>query len=310
MLALSVLLLAFFFAPPETCTLSGTVVNSVTGAPLNKVELRAELVNGEDAGSAATTTDANGNFTMVNLPPGQYRLKGIRNGYLDTYYGARRAGRAGTTITLESGQELKGLMVKLLPFAVIAGTVRDPDGEPLSGAFIKLTRQHFDAPGHRTIELVVDDANTNDLGEYRIADLRPGKYYIDAAPKNDGNAYGFATPENHSVKSSGPPTAQLPTMYPQVTDPAAARTVEVGSGSRLTGIDISLVRGRVFKVTGRVSAAQGLSVNGLRLDPSLYPPIGFESFGFSTGPKSPNGDFEFTGVPEGSYTLMAKGNSA
>jgi hypothetical protein len=36
MLAPLLPLLAFFFAPPETCTLSGTVVNSITGAPLNK----------------------------------------------------------------------------------------------------------------------------------------------------------------------------------------------------------------------------------------------------------------------------------
>jgi hypothetical protein len=310
MLAISVLLLAFFFAPPETCTLSGTVINSVTGAPLNKVELRAELMDGEDAVAASTTTDTNGNFTMVNLPPGQYRLKGIRNGYLDTYYGARRAASKGTTITLEPGQELKSLVIKLLPFGVIAGTVRDADGEPLSGAFITLLRQRFDAPGHRTIELVVDDAKTNDLGEYRIADLEPGRYYIDAQPKNDGNAYGFLTPENHSVKSAEVPTALLPTMYPGVTDPALARTIELSSGARLAGIDISLVRGRVFRVTGRASAAQGLEASNLWLYPSTYPATNFQnlSLSFSTHTKSRNGDFEFSGVPEGSYTLAVRGD--
>src|SRR5262245_53564761 len=135
-------LLAFFFAPQdrpaEKCTLSGSVVDSVTGAPLNKVDLRAELVDDKDSAAASTTTDAKGNFTLVDLPAGKYRLKGVRNGYLDTYYGARRARSRGTTIALESGQEMKNLLVRLHPFAVIGGTVRDADGEPLSGALITL----------------------------------------------------------------------------------------------------------------------------------------------------------------------------
>lgn len=83
--------------PPQTCALSGRVVSSVTGAPLSKVELHAERVDRETP-SASTTTDAKGNFTMVDLPAGLYRLKGHRNGYLDRYYGAR--------IALEAGQEL------------------------------------------------------------------------------------------------------------------------------------------------------------------------------------------------------------
>ena len=80
---------------------------------------------------------------MVNLAPGQYRLKGHRNGYLDAYYGARRPGRGGTVIVLEAGQELKDLQVKLAPFGVISGTVRDTDGEPMSGAEVVLYRQSY-----------------------------------------------------------------------------------------------------------------------------------------------------------------------
>jgi len=305
---------AFFFAPQdrptEKCSLSGSVVDSVTGAPLNKVDLRAELMDDTDSVAASTTTDAKGNFTLVDLPSGKYRLKGVRNGYLDTYYGARQARSRGTPIALESGQEMKNLLVRLHPFGVIAGTVRDADGEPLSGAFIKLFRKHYDGPGHSKIELVVDDAKTDDLGQYRIADLEPGKYFIDAAPKNEGNAYGFRSPENHSVKSDELPTALLPTMYPGVTDPAAARTVEVGSGARLTGIDVTLVRGRVFRVSGRVSAAEGLEVSNLWLYPAVYPAIGFDnlSLSFATETKNRTGDFEFRGVPEGSYTLAARGD--
>src|SRR6188768_740532 len=132
------LLLAFWFAPQEKpvekATLSGTVVNSVTREPLSKVTVLAEpAVRGA---AASTTTDANGRFELVDLEPGQYRVKGQRNAYVETYYGARRAESTGTPVSLEPGRRWLDLQIKLLPYGVIAGTVREADGEPLAGATI------------------------------------------------------------------------------------------------------------------------------------------------------------------------------
>jgi hypothetical protein len=132
------LLLVFFLAaqdkPPEKCTLSGSVVSSASAEPVGGGTL------------AATTTDSKGNFTLVAVDPGQYKLKGRRNGYLDTYYGARRAGGAGTLIALEAGSEVKDVQVKLVPFAVLAGTVRETDGEPLAGARVAVFEGKHSSP--------------------------------------------------------------------------------------------------------------------------------------------------------------------
>src|SRR5580658_3334656 len=112
------LVLAMAFAL-DGGSLSGTVVNAVTRAPLGKVQLRATL-NGAGRGApvASTTSDARGNFTLVDLPAGEYNLAGIRNGYLDTNYGARRPKGAGTPITLGAGEEIKDLQVKMMPYSV------------------------------------------------------------------------------------------------------------------------------------------------------------------------------------------------
>ena len=80
------LLIAFFLVardkPPEKRTLSGSVVSSATDDSLYHGEIFAEPVG---AGAASTTvTDSKGNFTPVDLVPGQYRLKGRRNGYPST----------------------------------------------------------------------------------------------------------------------------------------------------------------------------------------------------------------------------------
>jgi hypothetical protein len=83
------------------------VVDAITGQPLNKVEVQAEKTVSSDSSRVVfTMADSKGNFTLVDLRPGQYRLKGLRNGYLETYYGARRSETNGTLITLEAGQSL------------------------------------------------------------------------------------------------------------------------------------------------------------------------------------------------------------
>jgi hypothetical protein len=176
-------LLAFLLAAqeraPDLCQISGSVVNSITGEALNRVELFAEPAGGDGA-PASTVTDAKGNFTLLDLKAGQYRLSGRRNGFLYMYYGARRPGNKGTTITLVPGQQLTGLQFKLIPFAVIAGTVRETDGEPISGAKVILLRVKYRAEGPDLER--AGEAQTDDLGQYRIPDLVGGKYYVRAVP--------------------------------------------------------------------------------------------------------------------------------
>ena len=56
----------------------------------------AQNAGDERAAPASTITGAKGEFTLVQLEPGQYRLQGVRNGFLETCCGARRAGSKGT----------------------------------------------------------------------------------------------------------------------------------------------------------------------------------------------------------------------
>src|SRR5882724_5607664 len=160
-------LLAAQDKPPEKCTLSGIVVDWQTGDPLTKVQVFAQLGTDGAAGNFGTVTDDKGRFTLIDLEPGLYRLKGHRNRYMDGAYGARRAGGEGSTLTLAAGQELKNLTIKLPSFAVIGGVVRDSDGEPVAGAEITIFRSVING-GRR---MVTDDnkITTDDLGQYRLA---------------------------------------------------------------------------------------------------------------------------------------------
>jgi hypothetical protein len=144
---------------------------------------------------------------------------------------------------------------------------------------------------------------TDDLGQYRIANLEPGKYYVRAIPRSDArNVYDQITSVDHSVKSDEPRTAILPTLYPGVTDAALARMVEVGPGAQVTGVDIPMVRAPVYRVTVIPSAPPGATISGMFLDSnpeSLLLSLNFPAT------RNKKGDFEFPAVPAGMYSMMA-----
>jgi hypothetical protein len=282
-----VLLLALMLAqqatPQEKCAISGTVIDSVTGLPLGKVEIVAEHVTGNDPG-ASTTTDAKGNFLLVDLDPGAYRVYAARGGYDVAHFGR-------AVVTLAAGRIIAGMRIRMTPNGVIAGTIRDSDGDVLVGANVELySLQH--RLGHRQIELVAQ-LFADDLGRYRFFDLRQGRYYVSA----DVRAPGSKPTVDHSVRSEGPPQVPIRTFYPVVTDPANASPIEVRPGGRNEGADIAIRRGRVYTVNVHVDAPKGLRGRS-RLEYSLY---GFASIGESGASES--GDLKIAGIPPGSYNL-------
>ena len=303
----SLLIVALLFAqqtapPPEKCTLSGTVVDSITGMPLGKAIVVAERGNGGDD-DASTTTDAKGHFVMIDVEPGQYHLAAQRRGYTEGYYGARRASGTGTAIALAAGEKAEDLRIALAPFGVIAGVVRDTDGEPLEGAEVGVLKSfnNFNTMGEPRM-LLVANVTTDDLGQYRIADLPPGKYYVGAAPEpRRGKSVGV----DHSVKSSEPPEVPVPTMYPGTIDPANARPVEMAAGSRLTGVDITIVRARLYKVTVHVEAPSGFRASAALS--YAFADIGGPG---NTQNDKANADLVISGVPPGTYVMQVAVNDS
>jgi 5-hydroxyisourate hydrolase-like protein (transthyretin family) len=172
-----VLLFWLAFLPQDQtqpkCSLSGAVVDSATGKPLAKVELRLEPLAGDWA--STTNSGDNGRFALADLEPGRYHLVAIRSGYLQMAYGSHGSARSGTILKLEAGQDLADLRFELTPAGSIAGTIRDNDGEPIEYADVALHRIIYTNRGQPHLERV-GGALSNDRGEYRIHGLEPGKY--------------------------------------------------------------------------------------------------------------------------------------
>ena len=295
---MSPLLILALFLPlqdkaPEKCSLSGTVVDFVTGEPLGKVELRLQPLDVQATHVAVTTSDSQGRFAMVDLDPASYALSGKRNGYLEMSFGARRLHGDGSAIRLEPGEALGGLKLKLVPSAVIAGTVRDSDGDPLEGAHVILARFTYQY-GARRLE-GYDTTESDDRGEYRFRGLEAGKYYIGVQKENPGRSQ-----VDHSANAS-PTETSVPTLYPGVTDVALATPVEVSAGRNLTGIDIRQLRSRVFRIGGRVSNGPAVGQQTIVLHDQKN--AAMRNYDLRTSTKDAAGNFDFRGVPPGAYEV-------
>jgi hypothetical protein len=269
--------------------MSGTVVDALTGVPLSKTEIRTE-----GDGKLLTTSDAKGGFTLTDVAPGHYVLIGHRNGYLDGKPAA---------ITVEAGQNIRDLVYKLTPFGVIAGTVRDPDGEALVDVDVNAQRFSYRG-GHRLLG-GSDTVKTDDLGQYRITGLEPGRYFVVARPSHR-EAFRYDQPA-----SAGKPRevakrreVMIPALYPGVPDPASALQVPVEAGARVTGIDIVIPHRAVVRVTGHVSAPPGTPQPYVSLN---YAGEDDDNMNLSLRANmEKNGDFVFPSVPSGNYVVMAE----
>jgi len=288
-------------APGDLCAVEGHVVNSVTGAPVNKADLWLSLLSGE---LVDTESNAAGNFVFRNLTPGKYRLSAGRVGYQDTIYGAD----GQSVISLERGQKLTGIVFRVTPEGAVAGRVLDEDGDPLAYTQVRLCRFQYER-GRKQLA-PVGSATTNDLGEYRLFGVAPGKYLVSAYYSQErarsARITGSATVDPIAGFHDPRVDRDYPlTFYPGAFDPGEAASIEVAPGAQLRGIDFRLSKGRGVSVRGRVAN----SAPSDRQSPTLVTMMRRNGLGIDspnrTAGADEQGNFEFANVVPGSYVLVA-----
>src|ERR1035438_7703141 len=214
------LLLLLWLQEPPKAVLAGHVLNSATGAPIAKAKVElyreADMQNFLVPASIATIfSDATGAFEFTNLAAGSYVVEPDKDGYMTVPASDRLH-------TLDDGQHKRDVVLRLAPFGVISGRVRDEEGEPVPHMFVSAMVFSYAASGR--ILTARASATTDDRGEYRMFEVQPGRYCIGAGPV-------FARP-----KSAGNDTSYQTSYFPGVIDPTAATLVELGPGQQLSGI--------------------------------------------------------------------------
>lgn len=239
----------------QPASVEGAVFDAVTGAPVAKVRLVLSGLGGGRRNTYSVSTDAAGRFRFEAVMPGRYRLSASKNRYARFSYGERRPGGPGAVLILRPGQRLEDLVLKLTPAAVITGRVLDEDGEPVAYAQVSVLRYRY-VNGEKRLLPVSRGATTNDLGEYRLFGLPPGRYYVSVNHRGAAGSPSFLA--SRARRDSSRDSQAYPTIYyPGVTDPAQAVLLKLQPGEERQGIDFRLTPARAVTISGRVRGASG-----------------------------------------------------
>lgn len=235
--------------------------------------------------------NSNGVFEFAEVPPSRYRFAAERNGYVRQTFG-QRSGGPGVTFDVQPGQRVTGIEFRLDRAGVISGNVTDEDGEPVEGVPVYAQRLRFVAGGFQRVTNA-RTTDTDDLGNYRLAGLAPGLYYVRAA----GRAEGSVSMRPATVFS------YAPAYFPDVPTRDEAQKVQVRAGGEAPRIDLRVRTAATYTISG-VIVDSALGTAGKRYN------IGFATAGGWASRPVDRDDASFTlqGNEPGEYTVVASVN--
>ncbi len=238
---------------PKRAAIEGVVTKEPGSEPVKKALIELIAENQAQGGDYTAVSGMDGAFRIENILPGRYRLFVERTGLLDTDKSHQRS--EGRVLALAAGQELKNVNVRLQAAAVLRGRVTDEDGDPLANAEVTVLRQTF-VSGHRHWEQAGAE-RTNDLGEYRVANLPAGNVYVSVNPPPDfkslieAGGVGADQRSSAGTSTSGASTSYQTTYYPGTTDRSQAAPLQLHAGDEFP-INFLLAPGPSLSIQGSV----------------------------------------------------------
>jgi hypothetical protein len=253
MLILALLLQVAAAAPQQAqppAAISGTVVDSVTAAPLADVELELSQIG--TALRRSIRTNAQGVFALPDLPPGRFYLLATHSDYLDQAYpGSPTSSMRGAVgeFPVAAGQQIQ-VVIRMLRGGTISGRIVDSNRAPVANAAVS-PRVLFPQvlgpsllgtiqPGEGIGDGSRISVRTNDRGEYRMTGLPPGEYYIGAAPTV---STGGRTTTNNAAT----------TYYPGFRSPDQAVLVKVAAAGDVQAIDFAIEPVSTLRISGKIT---------------------------------------------------------
>jgi hypothetical protein len=250
-----------------TYSIQGTAVNSVTGEVVRRASIHLEGMQ-----SRTVTADAGGHFFFDALALGTYYLTAEKQGFAP---GIRKA--------VSIPPAVDDVKVELAPLGHITGTVSDENGDPVLNANIQVFRSVVASGRRQTVNMT--GGMTNDNGEFRIASLPAGRYFVAASarPEADGAIYPRV-------------------FYGGSEDITGAAPIELRAGGEMKAA-IALQPKRGYVVRGKI----------INLDPGMRAFVNLVRKGTSfaanetrSGQINPaTGEFEFHSITPGAYTATA-----
>ncbi|HLJ49941.1 MAG TPA: carboxypeptidase-like regulatory domain-containing protein [Bryobacteraceae bacterium] len=235
-----------------------------------------------------TYTDAFGRFSFPDLPQGLFN---VQAGF------GFQGEKANRLVRVGKGEHVRGVTLSLMPNGFISGHITNQADVPLPNCTV-FAEEFRDFIGLKRLE-AAGSASTGAAGEYQVAGLPPGKYYVLAECLSE-------IPLPHPLMYRGSPEIPVRTYAPRyypgsVGFPGATRVV-VAPEADSAGIDF------------RMSPYTGVDIKGHVNSSDLVPELVSRNPGvpFSMFQVTPwvhfdksTGNFYFKNVLPGDYEIRA-----
>jgi Carboxypeptidase regulatory-like domain len=284
-------------------------VNAATGEPIHHAAVA--ILSEEDSHTvAAVESDNDGHFSLDHLPAAKYQLTASKRGFRTAFYDEHQ--EFNSAIVTGPGQETGNLVFRLVPGAVLRGTITTDGGDPVENARVMLFIKARDGkPGTRITQS--DSTTSDDTGAYEFSNLAAGEYLLAVFAEP---WYALRRPAGHSTQlnpnsadsvGSEDPATALDVVYPitffdSTTDEASASRITLAGGSRAQA-DIVLHAVPSLRIQVDTPLKQDGSIARAELRQTVFGTvIGAESAGFLDSMRT--GTTEFAGVAPGHYELV------
>jgi hypothetical protein len=283
---------------------------------------KATVEIGNAGGTAAevTRTDSEGKFYIPNIAPGQYRIVVSHTGHVNAKY---------ESLTLAPGQRADNIRIEMTRGGSISGHITDK-GRPAGLSDAAVFRAVY-TEGQLTFDPVMAN-RADDLGEYHLFWLPPGRYYLAAVIWETASAVGWITnaegidTQFYSQRQTSRAVfmrttaggvsdteAHVPVFYPGTPDIQLATVIDVLPGADLRGMDIEAGPQPTRRITGTVVGIPAVTTPtqgqpGNRVNVNMRSLMGTYISNQAQVPNAtvnPNGTFEITKVVPGRYVLNA-----
>ncbi len=294
----------------HACVLAGRITSMRTGTPVSRATIELSTVDsamdayadfqwGQLSISAgglraqySAMSDKVGDFCFGTVKAGRYRLSGRKHGYLETSYGASTPTETGAIVDVHP-QDHKELSFSLSPQGTISGKVTDADGEPVDSGSVRAMLRVWIRGAFRNVP--VAGGRPNDLGEFRLANLAPGTYYVVFQPASANSP----TANQKGEESNAPQVVR--TFYPAATLFTLAVPIRVGVGSDVQDVDIHAQKIPTHRLRGKVLGdRREADFGAISISPEDEDATSLVAGG---GGVRRDHTFEFAGLPPGSYKV-------
>jgi len=247
-------------------SIAGTVTNS-SSQNLKDVCVRAYDADGHKIADART--DVSGNYRVIRLVTGTYRLRFTDcgdNNVLTEFYDNKQDLDTANAVSVTSGSDVTGISAQLATGGSISGTITNDVGTQLKDVCVSAESDNYYS----------DRVRTAPDGTYRIVGLPSGNYRLWFTDCGDNNVLD----EYYDNKQS----------YSQAT------LVTVTAGSERTGISAQLTR--AGSITGAVTDSSNYPLDDICV--SAYDSSGFSNWNTKT---DSDGTYELRNLTTGDFRV-------